>query len=1037
MAKRSARSKSALDRRVTHNWPPTIVVDSTTVFSIAILPNHNQVITGSDNKILALWDLNKGILVRQMKGHTAHILAVAVTPDEKFAISAAFDDTMRVWDIASGRELLRFEFPAAIKSIAVLPNGRTVLVGSNDHLLRLCDIISGQIIRSLAGHTENVQAVALLPDGHRAISGASDSTMRLWDLRSATEIKRFAHPGDTVWSVAVHPDGRRAVSLAGGIARLWDLNSGEVLNEFQAGHHHAVAIKNQHLLLTGGSGSAIFLWDLESGVQLRRFEGHVDGVRDLAVLSDGRRMLSASDDGSIRLWEIEPSAHLGDDVGYTTARIALLGDSGVGKTGLGWRIAYGEFRPQSSTHGQQFWVIDRLSGKRDDGTRCEVVLWDLAGQPDYRLIHALFLDQVDLGLLVFDATSRERPFGGVEYWLRNLRAATAITGNSYKSATAPHVDSAPTLLVAARVDRGVPAIAQSDLRDFCERENIRGCFVTSALSDIGITELMEGIKFNIPWDKLPPTTTTSTFKRMKDQVLKLKEHRGSARSLLTGTALRRRLQSDVPTWEFTDAEMLAAVRHLETHGYVTQLQRSNGDPVILLDPNWLVNLASSIVLEARRHERGLGLLDEERLIGDNYNFPELKDFSAQDRSSLLDEAVRLFLQRNLCFRENINERSCLVFPSLINEKRPSTLEADWVDDAVYRVRGVVETVYPALVVQLGYTNLFREDHHWQNQAQYELDHGELCGFRLAVERDGEIELVLSYHNVTGDDTRYLFRGIFERFLKRRPVQIKRIPIIQCRNGHHQERTAISKAIDQARQAFYCDICGTRISTPQVDDVTRGFVEPPSIIREAARKTEDRTNYEVAVAWVKAFRRDQRNHLGRPTCFISYAWDEPSHERWVESLADYLQSADVAVVFDRWHNQPGSSISRFVERIEGVDFVCVVGSPLYRQKDNDQTRDAVVRAELRLIKSKLSQRDDVHRTIIPLLRKGAPPTAFPPLMQDSVFIDFRDDKKFFVKLFELILTLHNIPLANVIARAHHDAIGRGMVVSGKADSEDNE
>jgi hypothetical protein len=73
--------------------------------------------------------------------------------------------------------------------------------------------------------------------------------------------------------------------------------------------------------------------------------------------------------------------------------------------------------------------------------------------------------------------------------------------------------------VAARADRGVPAIAQSDLRDFCEREDIRGYFVTSALDDIGITELIRGIKFYIPWDKLPPTTTTSTFKRMKDEVL--------------------------------------------------------------------------------------------------------------------------------------------------------------------------------------------------------------------------------------------------------------------------------------------------------------------------------------------------------------------------------------------------------------------------------------------------------------------------------------------------------------------------------------
>jgi hypothetical protein len=535
--------------------------------------------------------------------------------------------------------------------------------------------------------------------------------------------------------------------------------------------------------------------------------------------------VTASDDGSIRLWEIEPSSCLGDNVGYTTARIALLGDSGVGKTGLGWRIAHGEFRPQSSTHGQQFWVIDSLSGDRDDGIQCDVVLWDLAGQPDYRLVHALFLDEVDLGLLIFDAINRERPLSGVEYWLRHLRAATGVKSHSYRSTPDGKVGSAPTLLVAARADRGVPAIAHSDIIGFCEREHIGGYFTTSALANTGILELLEGIRLNIPWDKLPPTTTTSTFKRIKDQVLNLKEQRGSTRSLLNATALRRQLQSDAPESEFTDAEMLAAVRHLETHGYVTQLRRTNGDPVILLDPNWLVNLASSIVLEARRHERGLGLLDEERLIGGDYNFPELTELSVQDRSALLDGAVRLFLRHNLCFRENINDRSCLVFPSLINEKRPTTGEVGWIDDAVYRVRGVVETVYPALVVQLGYTNLFRQEHHWQYQAQYELDRGERCGFRLSTEREGEIELVLSYQNATGDDTRYLFQGVFERFLRRRPVQISRTPIVQCANGHHQERTAISKAIDQARRVFYCDTCGIQVGTPQARDITFGFVEP--------------------------------------------------------------------------------------------------------------------------------------------------------------------------------------------------------------------
>jgi GTPase SAR1 family protein len=95
------------------------------------------------------------------------------------------------------------------------------------------------------------------------------------------------------------------------------------------------------------------------------------------------------------------------------------------------------------------------------------VLWDLAGQPDYRLIHALFLDQVDLGLLLFDAANRERPLAGVEYWLQHLRSATlrnVSAGQSLSDEAAS--SSAPTLLVAARSDRGTPSLTRDEIKDF-------------------------------------------------------------------------------------------------------------------------------------------------------------------------------------------------------------------------------------------------------------------------------------------------------------------------------------------------------------------------------------------------------------------------------------------------------------------------------------------------------------------------------------------------------------------------------------------
>jgi hypothetical protein len=319
------------------------------------------------------------------------------------------------------------------------------------------------------------------------------------------------------------------------------------------------------------------------------------------------------------------------------------------------------------------------------------------------------------------------------------------------------------LLVAARADRGTPTLTDAEIDAFCQNHGVAGYIRTSALENTGIDGLMARIKAALPWDRLTPTVTTDTFRRIKGHVLRLKETGGTKSEVLVpADALRQQLQVTDRTWRFEDAEMLTAVRHLANHGYVVLIQRADGNHSVLLASDLLVNLASSVVLEARRHERGLGMVDEGRLLAGDYALPELSDLGPDQQRLLLDETVRLFLRRNLCFRETVNGNTNLVFPSLINEKRPAASVA-LIDDVTYRITGEVETVYPALVVQLGYTSLFRKEHHWQTQAEYELEPGQLCGFRQTAEGDGEVELVLSYSPTAGEDTRMLFRGVLDAF----------------------------------------------------------------------------------------------------------------------------------------------------------------------------------------------------------------------------------------------------------------------------------
>jgi hypothetical protein len=161
--------------------------------------------------------------------------------------------------------------------------------------------------------------------------------------------------------------------------------------------------------------------------------------------------------------------------------------------------------------------------------------------------------------------------------------------------------------------------------------------------------------------------------------------------------------------------------------------------------------------------------------------------------------------------------------------------------------------------------------------------------------------------------------------------------------------------------------------------------------------------------VQAYVKDQQIKV--PECFISYAWGDPQHERWVEkSLATDLQKAGINVVLDRWENaRVGASVSRFVERIEKCDRAVVVGTPFYREKceNKDPKRGYVAAAEYDLISNRLLGAEVQKETILPVLLAGEKTSSFPPLLHGRVYADFRDERAYFTTAFDLILSLYEI------------------------------
>ena len=275
------------------------------------------------------------------------------------------------------------------------------------------------------------------------------------------------------------------------------------------------------------------------------------------------------------------------------------------------------------------------------------------------------------------------------------------------------------------------------------------------------------------------------------------------------------------------------------------------------------------------------------------------------------------MDHNVCFRETdpLHGRGYLVFPELINLKRPIEADAPPLEDgAAYTVSGAVGNVYASLVVLMGYTQTFSRTNQWQNHARYEMGDGEVCGFRLDAERAGELDLVLYFGADTTGPVRMLFQGLFESFLARRNLTVRRFEPVSCKNGHVLNRAVLREHVSSGASFAFCSRCADKIMLPKADQpiqLSRGQAEAVDADR---RMADGRSRFEQVLFRLKNYVNEQK--IVAPECFISYAWGHPDHERWVEkSLATDLQKAGIAVVLDRWENaRIGASVPRFVERV---------------------------------------------------------------------------------------------------------------------------
>jgi WD40 repeat protein len=279
------------------------------VWSVCVSADGKRLLTGSEDKTLRLWDTATGKSLHVFEGHTQHIFGAVLAPDGKQALSAG-DQTVRLWDTATGKEVRQMtghEGPAVRAVFG--PEGRAVS-GGTDGTVRVWDLRTGKQAALLTGHAATVRFVAYSDKARAAATSSYDGSIRLWDLETGKEVRTLAeHAGpDDLMSLCFSPDGKYLLAPAADLSlRLVEVATGKEVKRIKTGHAYCAAFSpDGKRVVTGGFfDNTVRVWDVETGKALHSYKGHTGGVTCVTCVTffpDGKRIASASADGTARVW---------------------------------------------------------------------------------------------------------------------------------------------------------------------------------------------------------------------------------------------------------------------------------------------------------------------------------------------------------------------------------------------------------------------------------------------------------------------------------------------------------------------------------------------------------------------------------------------------------------------------------------------------------------------------------------------------------------------------------------------------------------
>ncbi len=372
----------------------------------------------------------------------------------------------------------------------------------------------------------------------------------------------------------------------------------------------------------------------------------------------------------------------------------------------------------------------------------------------------VYMDETALAILVFNG-QKDDLFETLGQWDRDLSRAT---GAEFAK-----------LLVAGRVDAGGLRMSKSQLQAFSKERGFAGLFETSAKTGKGCNELKQAVLHGINWTNIPWRSSPLIFKRIKEEIVCLKDE---GRVLMRFNELREtlRLRLSGAGERFTDDELRAVVGLLAGPGIVWEIKFGSW---ILLQPERINAYAQAVIQTLHEDLDERGCIAEERVLSGNIIYrSSLERLSSDDERFVLLAMHQTLVERALCLREHTDEGPLLVFPSYYRRERPE-LGGHPAVLVSYRFNGFLDDIYATLVVRLHHTKPFEQDQLWRYAADFKTLNKKQLGFKLIRRSEGAGELEVYFDPTIVIEEKIIFSKYVHEHLLQRADNVERLRHYVC------------------------------------------------------------------------------------------------------------------------------------------------------------------------------------------------------------------------------------------------------------------